>query len=125
MIDVSKLIADYVMIRDKKAELVSEHKTQLERFDRALKKIEGLLGDALGSAESIKTPSGTAYRSIRTSATVKDRDALIDYIKLNDAWGLIPSRVNETAVAELLEVTGELPPGVTVARRATINVRRS
>ena len=125
MTDTLKLISDYITIRDKKAELVSEHKLQLERYDRVLKKIEGLLSDALGSAESIKTPAGTAYRSVRTSATVKDRDALIDYIKTHDAWGLVPSRVNETAVAELMESTGELPPGVTVARRATINVRRS
>ena len=125
MTDVTKLVSDYITIRDKKAERVSEHKVELERFDRALRKIEGLLSDALGAAESIKTPHGTCYRSTRSSATVKDRDALIEYIKTNDAWGLLPSRVNDTAATEHMEATGAPPPGVVITRRSTINVRRS
>ena len=125
MTDVTKLVSDYITIRDKKAERVSEHKAELERFDRALKKIEGLLSNALGEAESIKTSAGTCYRSTRSSATVKDRDALIEFIKTNDAWGLLPARVNDTVAAEYLESTGTPPPGIMITRRSTINIRRS
>lgn len=125
MTDVTKLVSDYITIRDKKAERVSEHKAELERFDRALKKIEGLLSNALGEAESIKTSAGTCYRSTRSSATVKDRDALIEFIKAHDAWGLLPARVNDAAAAEYLEATGTPPPGIMITRRSTINIRRS
>ena len=125
--NIDTLVADYIKIRDMKAQIVAEQKQVTDRISKVLKKIEGQLMDAMTElgTESMRTPSGTCYRVIQTSAKVEDRDQYLEFVKANGAWAFLESRANKTAVEEYLEANGELPPGITVTRFATVNVRRT
>ena len=67
---------------------------------------------------------GTAYKSVRASATVADFDALLDHVRENDAWELLEHRVNKTAVEQFKAVDGDLPPGVNWSETQVVNFRR-
>jgi hypothetical protein len=67
---------------------------------------------------------GTAYKSVRASATVADFDALLDHVRENDAWELLERRVNKTAVEQFQAVDGDLPPGVNWSETQVVNFRR-
>lgn len=121
------LVEKYIQLRDAKAKLAGIHKEKVATIDAVMKKIEAqLLADftALG-VDSCGTPSGTAYKSTQTSATVADWDACLDYIKANDLWNMLDKRVNKTAVVEFIEEHKNLPPGVNWREEIIINVRRS
>lgn len=121
------LIKKYLKLRDAKSELEAKHKAETQRYTQAMTKIEQLLLAEFNETgqDSAKTAVGTAYKSVRTSAKVADRDAFLDFVRENDAWGFVENRVNKTAVEEFLAEHEQLPPGVDVTRSATINIRRS
>jgi hypothetical protein len=125
MSNIEQLVQHYIQIRDEKARISTEQKLVTDRLARAMKKIEEkLLAEMqiLGT-ESMRTSSGTCYRSIRTSATVDDRDTFMAFAVQHPEF--LESRANKTAVEEYIDTTGEVPPGVRVSRMATIGVRRT
>lgn len=121
------IIERYVKLRDKKAEIEARHKDELAPVKQALEKIENVLLSELNQqgVESVKTPFGTAYKSVSTSVTVADWDTALPWIQQNDAWHMLEKRVNKTAVLEHQAANDELPPGLNFSQATTINVRRS
>ena len=67
---------------------------------------------------------GTAYRSVRASATVADWETLFSFIQDEEAWEMLERRVNKTAVQQYREVHEDLPPGVNWNETQVINFRR-
>jgi hypothetical protein len=67
---------------------------------------------------------GTAYRSTRSSATVADWDAVLDFVQENEAWEMLERRVNKTAVEQFKSVEGDLPPGINWSETQVVNFRR-
>ena len=67
---------------------------------------------------------GTAYMSTRSSVTVADRDAFLNFVKENDAWELLENRANKTAVEQHVEINNDLPPGVNQSVTQVVNFRR-
>lgn len=124
---LAELIEKYLKIRDAKDAKVKEHKDELARYNNALTKIEQLLLKEFNETgqDSAKTPFGTAYRTIRTSAKVADRDSFFDFVRETEGWDFLESRANKSAVEAYMEEHDELPPGVDVSRTTTINIRRS
>lgn len=122
---IEDLVARYVAIRDKKAQLAAERKLVDDRINKAMTKIEQALLTEMNAsgAESVRTGAGTCYKSTRTSAVVDDRDSFIPFALEHPEF--LESRANKTAVEAYLDETGELPPGVRVTRAVTVNIRRS
>lgn len=125
--NINELVEKYITIRDTKAQIVADQKVAMDRINNALKRIEERLLDEMNKlgTESMRTTAGTCYRTITTSAKVEDREAFIAFVRDNNAWEFLDSRANKTAVSEFLDEHKELPPGVSVARVATVNIRRS
>ncbi len=71
---VEQAVAQYVKLRDKKAELAAKHKDELKPFSDALETIEGFLLDKLNAegVESFKTPEGTAFKARTASVSMSD-----------------------------------------------------
>lgn len=124
---IDELITKFVKIRDGRAEVAARHKEELARFDRALGKLKNYLRDAMttAGAESIRTGEGTCYFSVKKSATVESRAALIDFIKRTDNWDLVDLRANAKHVDDYLQEHGELPPAVKLNSFQDVGVRRS
>lgn len=122
-----ELIGRYVRIRDAKSDLETKHKKEKQRYDKALASIEAILLSRLDAEgeESKRTPHGTCYKSVKVTAKVADRDAFLAYVKDNDAWDFIESRVNAKEVERYANEHDELPPGVTTTRFTKLGVRRA
>lgn len=120
-------IGKYIQLRDKANELKKEHKEQLAPYNDAMFKIEHHLHQVMDKSEleNLKSEDGTAYKAVQTSITVADWDAFLAYVQDNDAWYMFDKRANKTAVEEIVDETGELPPGLNMKRSIKINVRRS
>lgn len=120
------LVTKYIALRDKKAEIAAEYKGKIAKLDDILTKIEGVLllkFRELG-VESVRTGEGTAYMSRRSTASVADWDATLDYVKKTGQWQLLEHRVSKQAVQEFKDEVGELPPGINWREEVTVNVRR-
>lgn len=127
--NLEDLVAKYVALRDRKAALEAAHKEKLAPLNSAMDKVEGLLLRALndigGEAASIKTASGTAYITHRTSAKVRDWEGFFEgYVVPNAAWHMVNRACNKTAVAEFIEEYQTPPPGIEWVREAAVNINR-
>ncbi len=67
---------------------------------------------------------GTAYKTIRTSASVADWDVLFEFVQAEGAWEMLERRVNKTAVEQFKAVNEDLPPGINWSETQVINFRR-
>jgi len=78
------------------------------------------------NASSIKTDSGTIIRKLSTRYWSTDWESMHQFIKENDALGLLEQRIHQANMKQFLEENPELiPPGVQVDRKYTVVVRRS
>ena len=124
---LSDLVGKYVELRDKKAELKVEFDTKVAKLDEALGKIEAVLLKTFDDAgmDSVKTPFGTAYTSLQTSASVADPDAFRQFVKANDAFEFYQNRVSKTAVEQYKAVHDDIPPGLNWREERVVNIRRA
>lgn len=121
-ITMDQLVGAYVEQRDRLDAMRAEQKereapvkAKMERLEAAMQKM--LLDQG---ANNMKTPHGTSYLQKWTSATVRNFDDTLTFIRENDRWDLLERKVNKTAVMEIGEV-----PGVEVQTGWKVNVRRS
>jgi len=124
---VEEIVEKYIMVRDKVSELDRAHKQKTEKLKEILKKLEAALlvqFSELGM-ESVRTKNGTAYKQVRTSATVADWEQALDYIRDNELWNMLERRVSKQAVEEFKDEHGDIPPGINIREEIVVNVRRS
>jgi hypothetical protein len=125
--DIATTVQKYILLRDRKEAIRNSVKEKIAMIDAALDAAEAAILSEFQKtgAEAVKTPYGTAYRTTRTSATVQDWDAVLGFIRENEAWHMLDKRVNKTGVEEYRQEHNDLPPGVNWREEAIINVRRS
>ena len=124
---VDELVDKYIKLRDKKASIKAEYDAKIEEYDKMLDGLESLLLNTFNETgmDSVKTASGTAYVTTRTSASVADWDAFFNgYILQNEAWEMLERRANKTAIEQYKAANSELPPGINWTETRVINVRR-
>ena len=124
---VDSLVEKYVQLRDKKASIKKEYDEKVAKYDEAMAKVEAVLLKHFEEtgAESVKTGSGTAYKSSRTSATVADWDSFFEYVKGNELWHFLEHRANKKAVEEFKNEHQDIPPGLNWRSEVVVNIRRS
>lgn len=125
---LSELVEKYIALRDKKAKMKAEYEAQVKNVEQVMDKIEAKLLEVFDSTglESAKCETGTAYVSVRTSASVADKDAFMNYVKDNGEWSLLEVRASKTAVDQFKAANDDqLPPGVSWSAERVVNFRRS
>jgi len=125
---ISEAVEIYVKLRDKKAQLKAEYQDAVAPIQEKMDKLEQKFLEMMNTTgvDSIKTTSGTAYTSVKTSASVADKDVFFNYVKDNNEWALMEVRASSTAVKQFVEANeGEIPPGINLNTERTVNVRRS
>jgi hypothetical protein len=125
--NITTLVERYIAARDMKTKLDAAHKTKLEPLIAAMEKTESAILDFFNKhgMDSAKCEAGTAFKASRTSATVNDMDAFLDFVRENDAWHMLEKRVAKTSVDEYVAEHNDLPPGINYTRMAALNVRRA
>jgi hypothetical protein len=124
---LSDLVAKYIELRDKKAQMKAEFDEKAAKLDAVLDQIEASLLKTFDTAgmDSVKTPFGTAYTSTQTSASIADPDVFREFVKANNAWDMFQNRVSKTAVEQYKAVHDDVPPGVNWREERVVNVRRA
>ena len=123
---VDEAIAHYLKLRTKKSQIEAEAKAKVDEIKEVLAKIEGWLqrqADAQG-VTSFKTDVGTAFLSTSDFAPVADWDAVLQWVKDNNAFEVFERRVNKSAIREHIEVNNAVPPGVNYGTRIDVSVRK-
>lgn len=125
--NLAEVVQKYIEIRDKKAAIKAEYDAKVAKCEEALTKIEGKLLEVFEQTgmDSVRTEFGTAYASMRTTASIADREAFMDFVKKNNEWPLLEIRCSKTAVEQFKSVTDELPPGINWRAERVVNIRRT
>jgi hypothetical protein len=125
-VDFNKRIEQYVKLRDRIKEMKDEFETKVGPYASALEQLNTMILDHLNNvkADSVATPSGTAYRTPKRSASLADPDAFMSYVVANEAWSLLDRKANVTAVFDFIDTNKALPPGVNVSQIFVAGVRR-
>ncbi len=124
--NIDEAINTYVATRD---ELAAERKAYnsyeakaknyMDRIEMYIKTIADEMG-----MDSIRTKSGTAYRTVKTSYRVGNWDDYITWLKETDNFQCLEKRAAKNAVKEIHDETGEIPPGLEYHVEVGFDVRR-
>tara|TARA_R100001244_G_scaffold249_1_gene346 strand:+ start:431 stop:844 length:414 start_codon:yes stop_codon:yes gene_type:complete len=126
-IGVDKLVSLYLKIRDKKVELTTTFRTKEEELNTKLDAVKTTLLDHCKNTgiESVRTVSGTFYRTVRNKYWTSDWVSMNNFIIEHKAVDLLEKRIHQSNMKQFLEENPEvLPPGLNVDAEYTITVRR-
>jgi Ethanolamine utilization protein EutJ (predicted chaperonin) len=124
---VEQVVETYLKLRRKKEAVEAETKDRVADIKAKMTKLESWLmqkADEDG-VTSFKTTAGTAFVTTTDFANVANWDAVLDFIKANDAFDMLEKRVSKTAVKAIMDETGDVPPGITYGTKIGINVRKA
>lgn len=125
---INEAVELYIKMRDKKAQMKAEFDEKIAPLNEKMEKLEAKLLQAFQTLgmDSVKTEFGTAYTTVRTSASVADKDAFMNFVKEQGEWSLLEIRAAKLAVEQFREANdNELPPGINIREERVVNVRRS
>ena len=123
---VDQVIEAYLKYRNKKESLEAEIKDQVKELKDKMAKLEAWIkakADAEG-VTSFKTAHGTAFVTTNDYANVADWDAVLSFIKKNDAFDMLEKRVSKNAVRGYIDEHKTVPSGVNYGTRIDVNVRK-
>lgn len=123
---LDEVVKNYIALRDRKAAIKAEYDAKAAKIDDVLDKVEAKILEYFEQSglESIRTDTGTAYKSTRNSATVGDWDSVLAHVLETENYQLLEHRVSKKAVEEYRMANEDLPPGVNWRSEVTVNVRR-
>jgi hypothetical protein len=124
--NVGDVIRTYMKLRDQKAAIEGEVKEKITDLKAKMEKLEGFLKaqmDAQGLT-SFKSDYGTAFLTTTDYANVGDWDAVLTFIRDNDAFDMLEKRVSKVAVRGYIEANKAVPPGVTYGTKLEVNIRK-
>jgi hypothetical protein len=118
-VSADKLTEIYVKIRNKRRELKKqddELEAQLNIIAAELLEICKAQGSSL-----IRTPHGTISKRITKRYWTSDWHSFYQFIKENDAFGLMAQRINGSNMEQFLEENPDLhPPGLNAEQTQTV-----
>tara|TARA_R110000868_G_scaffold41447_2_gene141702 strand:+ start:1471 stop:1896 length:426 start_codon:yes stop_codon:yes gene_type:complete len=127
-VDMDKLAAVYIKIRDKRAVIKKEFDEKDKGLEEQMQLIANEMLDACKriGADSIKTQHGTIIRSVKSRYWTNDWDSMYSFIEEQGAFGLLEKRLHQTNMKDFLSENPDLyPVGLNVENSYTVVVRRS
>ena len=127
-ITVDQLVAVYIKVRDardvarKEADKIdSDFEAQLDVLNKEILEICKETG-----ADSIKTPHGTAIRTVKSRYWTNDWEKFYQFVFEHHAPELLEKRIHQSNIKQFLEENPDmLPLGLNVDSEHSITVRRS
>ncbi len=125
-ITVDDVVAAYLKLRNKKEAIEAEMKDQVKVLKEKMEQFEAWIkeqADAQG-VTSFKTKHGTAFLTTTDYANVADWDAVLGFIRENDAYDMLEKRISKVAVRGYIDATKAVPPGVNYGTKLEVNIRK-
>ena len=124
--NVGDVIRTYMKLRDQKAAIEAETKERVADLKAKMEKLEAYLKaqmDAQGLT-SFKSDYGTAFLTTTDYANVADWDAVLSFVRENEAYDMLEKRVSKIAVRGYIEANKAVPPGITYGTKLEVNIRK-
>ncbi len=125
-VTVDSVIGAYMVLRWNKEKIEAQAKVDVDKIKADMGKIESWVkqqADTMG-VTSFKTKHGTAFLTTTDYANVADWDAVLGYIRENEAFDMLERRVSKTAVRGYIELNKVVPPGVNYGTKLEVNIRK-
>ena len=126
-VPLEKLTKVYLKIRDKRAELKAQFDAEDEKLSKQLDEVKRALLDYCKShnVDSVRTPAGLFYRSLKTRYWTNDWESMNKFILEHGIPEFYEKRLNQTSVKQFLEENPDvLPPGLNVDSEYVVTVRK-
>ena len=123
---VDSAIGAYMILRRQKEAIENKVKEEVSEIEAKMEKLEAWIkqqADAQG-VTSFKTPHGTAFLTTTDYANVADWDAVLNYIRDNEAYDMLEKRISKMAVRGYIEQNKAVPPGVNYGTKLEVNIRK-
>lgn len=124
--NIGDVIRTYMKLRDQKTAIEAEVKERVSDLKTKMEKLEAYLKtqmDAQGLT-SFKSDYGTAFLTTTDYANVADWDAVLDFIRDNEAFDMLEKRVSKIAVRGYIDANKSVPPGITYGTKLEVNIRK-
>jgi len=124
--NIGDVIRTYMRLREQKTAIETEVKERVSTLKAKMDKLEAYLKtqmDAQGLT-SFKSDSGTAFLTTTDYANVANWDAVLEFIRENEAFDMLEKRVSKVAVRGYIEQTKSVPPGITYGTKLEVNIRK-
>lgn len=124
---VGARLQQYIKMRDILKQEEEAYEKRIAETKAVKDLLEGWLQQFLDSAgvTSVKTDHGTVYATTRYSASLADPDAFMKFVVDTNQLELLDRKANVTAVRDYVNEHKQLPPGVNLSARTSVNVRRA
>lgn len=125
-VKVDDVIATYMKLRSQKEAIEAQMKEQTAAIKAKMEKLESWIKEQadVQGVTSFKTKHGTAFLTTTDYANVADWDAMLAFVRENEAYDLFEKRVSKVAVRGYIEQTKTVPPGVNYGTRLDVNIRK-
>lgn len=126
-VQVDRLTREYVELRERRKAITAEFKAEDAELGEKMDAIKAqLLAYCKDHGiDSVRTPEGLVYRSVRTRYWTSDWSSMYSFIMEHGIPEFFEKRLNQGAVKEYLEENPEaLPPGLNVDSEYVIAVRK-
>jgi len=128
-INTEEVVQAYIVVRDKRQEILREYEDQDAVLKKDLEQLEQLLLATCNeiNVDSLKTQHGLVMRKVNERFFCSDWSNFYDFVRENDAIELLERRIHQGNFRQFMsEHQGEgLPPGVNVTREYGVVVRRA
>lgn len=124
--NIGDVIRTYMKLRDQKTAVEAEVKERVSDLKAKMEKLEAYLKtqmDAQGLT-SFKSDYGTAFLTTTDYANVADWDAVLGFVRDNEAYDMLEKRVSKLAVRGYIEANKAVPPGITYGTKLEVNIRK-
>jgi hypothetical protein len=125
-VNVDDVVATYMKLRSQKEAIEAEVKDRVSTIKAKMEKLEAWIkeqADAQG-VTSFKTKHGTAFLTTTDYANVGDWDAVLGFIRENEAFDMLEKRISKIAVRGYIEANKAVPPGVNYGTKLEVNIRK-
>ena len=127
VVTAEKLTETYLKIRNKRSELSVDFKEKdkvlVEQMDKVKKALLEYCNEH--GLDSVKTPAGLFYRSVKTRYWTSDWESMYKFVLENEIPEFFDKRLNQASVEQYLEENPDLvPKGLNVDSEYAIAVRK-
>lgn len=126
-IPADKLVSIFIKMRDKRDEIKREMEVKINEIEEQMHTINQQLLEICktNGADSIRTPHGTAYRTIKQRYWTNDWENFHRFMQEQGAMELLERRIHQSNMKQFLEENPDLHPmGLNVDSEYAITVRR-
>lgn len=123
---IDDVIKTFIKLRNKKEKLEREHTAKIKGIKENLNKLQAYIKQKadIDGVTSFKTSEGTASIVTKDFAQVADWDAVLAFIKKEEAWDMLEKRVSKSAVKGYIDNNKDVPNGVNYGTLLDVQVRK-